>query len=332
MADVVLHIGLHKTGTTTLQDSFAANADLLARHGIHYPRLAKATGHHWLACDWNPHLPAAYRIEGGGMAALQALARDHAAGDGTLVLSSEELSRADPAFRPDMDAIRAALAPFARIRVVCTLRAQWRFLQSVWLEMAKHAAPSISPLELIRKAIAGPQAHGLWMDPNALYDHLLESFTAEEIVFLDHGTVQAEPEGILGAMLRLLDGPAPDTMTQEPSNVSGEPLALWLAAAIATPAPAPPDLHAATLAALHEQFGPKVRSTLFTVAEREAVTRAFAPLNAAFAERLASLQPGFAITGEQPPAGLIHREQAGGDIWRRCARRMFHQAHRPTAT
>lgn len=34
---LVLHVGTHKTGTTTLQKTFAANRDWLRRHGLRYP-------------------------------------------------------------------------------------------------------------------------------------------------------------------------------------------------------------------------------------------------------------------------------------------------------
>ena len=44
MARIVLHIGTHKTATTTIQNVFHRNATLLAQHGIVYPRLGTATG------------------------------------------------------------------------------------------------------------------------------------------------------------------------------------------------------------------------------------------------------------------------------------------------
>ena len=52
MARVVLHIGTHKTATTTLQDTLATNRALLAEQGIVYPSIGRATGHHTLATHW----------------------------------------------------------------------------------------------------------------------------------------------------------------------------------------------------------------------------------------------------------------------------------------
>ncbi|MGR3621469.1 hypothetical protein [Pseudophaeobacter sp.] len=47
---VHLHIGSHKTATTTLQNTLAANADLLARAGLLYPQTGRSfNGHHPLA-------------------------------------------------------------------------------------------------------------------------------------------------------------------------------------------------------------------------------------------------------------------------------------------
>src|SRR5579872_2464653 len=47
----VLHIGLHKTGTSTLQEALADRVDWLARRGVHYPlERGSRGGAHKLAC------------------------------------------------------------------------------------------------------------------------------------------------------------------------------------------------------------------------------------------------------------------------------------------
>jgi hypothetical protein len=52
---LVLHIGVHKTGSTSVQNALAANAGLLARHGILYPKYpgapAQVTNHNRLAWE-----------------------------------------------------------------------------------------------------------------------------------------------------------------------------------------------------------------------------------------------------------------------------------------
>ena len=42
---VVFHIGTHKTGSTTLQETFTRNADVLAEHGICYPSISSYPQH-----------------------------------------------------------------------------------------------------------------------------------------------------------------------------------------------------------------------------------------------------------------------------------------------
>ena len=89
MAKVILHIGTHKTATTTIQDTFHANTDLLAAHGVIYPRYNRITGHHGLVHDWGS-LPDVYRLPGGSRATLTRLVNEYAHRDVTVVLSSEE--------------------------------------------------------------------------------------------------------------------------------------------------------------------------------------------------------------------------------------------------
>ncbi|MDB6452703.1 hypothetical protein [Falsirhodobacter sp. 20TX0035] len=335
MADLVLHIGLHKTGTTLIQDTFTRNADLLARHGLYYPRIGQANGHHGLAYDWNPYLPVHYRLPQGSPTVLAELATELAHRPGTVFLSSEELSRAEPGLQVDLASLRRWLAPFGRIRVLCTLRAQWRFLQSIWLEVAKRHAPPITPIDLVRGAISTHRARGLWADFNELYDHLLETFPPEDIVFLDHATASSGEGGLLGAVLRAV-GSEMDPALLTPvndgrSNTSPEPLASWAAATIAAPYPAPATLVTSTTVAFQEQFSAEARSTLFTAAELDAVKRHFAPSNARLAERLAPHQPGFAVTGQEAEEELVFRDRIDAWFWLRCNRHAFYASLKPAA-
>ena len=49
---IYLHIGLHKTGTSTIQRFAAGNVDLLARYGVLYPQIGRqAEAHHQLMKD-----------------------------------------------------------------------------------------------------------------------------------------------------------------------------------------------------------------------------------------------------------------------------------------
>ncbi len=50
---LILHIGIHKTGTTAIQQFLSANRELLGAQGIFYPQLK---------CEWNNHNPLAWHL------------------------------------------------------------------------------------------------------------------------------------------------------------------------------------------------------------------------------------------------------------------------------
>ncbi len=84
----VFHIGLHKTGTTTLQMLMARNADALAERDIHYPSLDSSPAHHVLESYLPEELATQAWRE---VRDLRPLARQ-----GTVVLSSETFWGANP--------------------------------------------------------------------------------------------------------------------------------------------------------------------------------------------------------------------------------------------
>lgn len=329
MARLVLHIGTHKTATTTIQDMFAHNADLLAQHGLIYPRLGRFSGHHGLVMDWN-RLHPAYALPGGSRAALQSLVAAHAGAEGTVFLSSEEFSRGRPGGRVDFAELRALLAPFDEIAVICVLREQWQFIQSVYLEIAKSKPPP-KPPALVETAIAESHVDGLWTDYNLLYDHLLTAFAPEEITFLDFAAMRAHPGGVVGAMLETL-GTGLAAGALEPvngglSNPSPPALPAWAAALIAEPKVAPPWLVAAAVEAFRIEFGLEAASCLFSRAEYRQLDAHFAAANARLAARHAAVQPGFAIgrtpLPEEADTRLVFRNAIGGKFWHRCTRTLF---------
>jgi hypothetical protein len=100
----IFHIGLPKTGTTTLQNSLHAAREALAAHGILYPSLEQFghLNHHPLILSVLPpeKLPRQFRFKGAGererlaAAAVESVEREiKAANMGQLLLSSEYFSR-----------------------------------------------------------------------------------------------------------------------------------------------------------------------------------------------------------------------------------------------
>src|SRR5580692_1458836 len=107
MRTALLHCGLHKTGTTALQNALRDHAAALPMAGYFVPRSgridAMGGGHHALA--WR--LTGDHRLGGGDE--LPALERELATGSGNPILSSEdfETALAQPAlFAPLLKVLR----------------------------------------------------------------------------------------------------------------------------------------------------------------------------------------------------------------------------------
>jgi len=326
MARLVLHIGTHKTGTTTIQDTFHANRDLLAQHGVIYPALGKHSGHHGLLTDWIA-LPLAYDLPDGGIGTLRALAARYVDSDVTLLLSSEEFSRGGGAGgRVDMAALAGIFGGFESIKVVCFLREQWQFLQSVYLEVARSRSPPRPPV-LIEQAFETGMVDGLWCDYLALYNHLLTGFSPDMIHLIDYITARKKKGGVLEAMLSSLDIPLKSEalvqVNNGTSNVSPRPLPVWAALAIAGGNPATKELFPAVQTAFNLEYGLNTASSLFTREELVRIGAHFARSNRRLTKRHATVQPEFELTHQPPVKGTIFRDDIDADFWVRAARRIF---------
>lgn len=331
MAKVIFHMGTHKTATTTLQDSFHRNHRMLAAHGVIYPAFARHTGHHGLLMDWIA-LEEAYRLPDGGIGTLRNLARRYVDSDQTLLLSSEEFSRAGgPGGQVDMTALRGIFEGYDEIEVIVCLRPQWQFLQSAYLQIARDRRPP-SPPELVAEAITTGQVDGLWCDYTALYERLCDSFDPAQIRLLDFETARAHEGGIIGAMLEMIGCPLScadlGQGAQTRSNVSPHPLPVWAGHAIW-----PQGVAAAGSAGVHLlevlgrtfdlEYGAGRPGCIFTRSELARLNTHFGPRNADLAARVCGVQPGFALTSAPPATNMLYREDVNAALWVRAARRIF---------
>lgn len=159
-ADLLLHIGTEKTGTTSIQHFMAANRSLLRKQGVLYPRSPGETNHFGI-----PSL-AQDRNKGElwknlGIADLED--RDRYARDlaqrltaelaeepyETAIISSEHCSSRLMSDR-EVETLRAFLAPFFRsVRILVYLRRQDDFAVSTYSTGVKSGRTN--PLELPRK-------------------------------------------------------------------------------------------------------------------------------------------------------------------------------------
>lgn len=321
MSRIILHVGTHKTATTTVQDSMALNRALLARRGVFFPAIGPSAGHHALVTRWIT-LPERYRDSRPALESWRAIADRHAGGTDTVFLSSEEFSRNQPA-RVDMGELAGLLAGFSRRTIVCTLRNQLAYLQSIYGQITRESrGPTVEAF--LDTALRTNHATGVMLDYGALYDRLLAGFAADEIVFVAYEAAVRDPRGVVAHLLdrvglpEAAEGLAP---LAGDSNVSAEPLAAWAANQIEAPAPA--RLVAQARGAFADAFGETARSTIYSRPEVAAVVAHFAPLNAAFEARYRRLDPDFALAPLALADDLVHRGQLTRTaFWIALARRL----------
>ncbi|WP_371060846.1 hypothetical protein [Rhodosalinus sp. 5P4] len=321
MARVVLHIGTHKTASTTIQDTFAANAALLARHRLIYPVLGAVSGHHGFVCDWISLNPV-YQLPGGSGEALRKLTRKYATTESTVFLSSEEFSRCGEG-DVDLAEIRDILSDFETIEVICVLREQWQFLQSVYLELSKKQQPPGAP-HIVSKSIETGVIGGLFVDYNLLIDRLERVFLPEEITLLDYNRSKTSEGGIISILLRVLGIEiAQDEMklvNGGQSNVSPMPLASWLANVLAQPKVAPPWLVHRCASLIKSSHGEDIATCVFSRPEFDMLRAHFDPLNEKLTRRRQPLQPDFRITSSAPLEPAVFRGGLEAGFWPKAAR------------
>ncbi|MCX7288627.1 MAG: hypothetical protein NTW20_14015 [Rhodobacterales bacterium] len=132
---LILHIGTHKTASTTLQAAMTDARDSLRACGILYPRTDRAP-----MAKQRKHAFLSSVLHQGGEAVaplLQSLREEaEQAGAQTLLMSEEGLS--DPEICPRPEAF-VALAGAFDVTTVCFLRRQDGFAESLWNQRCKNA-------------------------------------------------------------------------------------------------------------------------------------------------------------------------------------------------
>lgn len=324
MSKVVLHIGTHKTASTTVQDMFWTNSDLLAEQGVIYPRFNQHTGHHGLVLNWEGR-PKVYELAEGSLGMLKRLSDEHGDSDRTVFLSSEEFSR-DRSLT-ELGKIREALGAFDEIEVICVLRTQWQFLQSVYLEVSKKRIPPRPP-ELVLPMTKNPSFEGLWVDYNRILDRLEEVFEPEQITFMDFESCRRSEGGIIGALLRHLkvdlDPAQLETVNEGASNVSPLSLASWASNILSEPYAAPDWMVEMASEAMKLEFGETTKPCLFTREEFRALKDHFDGRNEVLRQRRLAVQPDFAVTPATAQGLTLFRNEVTSAFWVRMGRRMAH--------
>jgi len=121
-----IHVGPHKTGTTTIQRGLLANRSRLKEMGYDFPNVVfNFGGHHNLVSDLK-NLER-YQTWLGGLKELT----EHAVNtDGHMIISSEEFDRI--VTPPPLEKLKKALGGIFDIHIIGYLRPQEELLQSLW--------------------------------------------------------------------------------------------------------------------------------------------------------------------------------------------------------
>lgn len=315
MSRIILHAGTHKTATSTIQRSLGDGRALAARHGLVYPDLRN--GHHGLCLDWIA-LPEIYRYPEGSRAAWEGIVARHAGGDRTVLVSSEELSRGTRSMKVDFAQLRGWLKPFDEVEIVCFLREQVSLIQSVFLEIARKW-PNFAWGKHLRHGLNVKLGAGVHLDFGALYDDLLTGFDASEITFLPFRPGRADGHDPLGRLLHHIGHGALDAeIARHDTNVSGDPLATWLAGLIDERFVGDP----AVEARIRALYGAR-RSVMYTRSEYLETLKTFAPLNAAFLARYPDMGADDLKLADRDPEDVFYRNEFGPGFAARLARTMM---------
>ena len=321
MSKIIIHIGTHKTATTSIQDTLFHNRDLLANNNIIIPKIGKSRGHHSLVTAWIDMKPYFHLAKGPDLA-WDELVENYANKDKTVFLSSEEFSRMKPVC-VDMRQLRERVRKFDEVEIVCVLRNQINFTQSVYMEISKNVNRHDVP-KFITKTLEQKVVEGLWLDYNGLYDHIRKGFSADEIRLISFESAIKTEGGIVGQFLKILETDLKMTdlepFEQSLSNVSPEPLALWAANIANAPRALSPKLLRAACCALERELGENTKTTLLSRNEAVKYSKTFEPLNRNLENKVLSVQPDFRMAPVSVGDGVIHRGDISGTFWMKFVR------------
>ncbi|MEN6441506.1 MAG: hypothetical protein ABFD97_23320 [Syntrophobacter sp.] len=136
MGKIFVHCGLHKTGSTALQDVFGTRADELRKAGFFFPRTgvpADLSGQHNIA--WQI---AKDRRFGQSTGDLDALAAEIDGYEGNIILSSEDFESSLAHTDRLLPLLQLARSAGRSIVFIVYFRNQNSYLESLYQEMLKH--------------------------------------------------------------------------------------------------------------------------------------------------------------------------------------------------
>lgn len=131
--EIILHCGIHKTGSSYLQHVFSTNSSVLQRYSIHYPNFFTRNGE---AHRGNHSIIAPSYSPGADIEAHFGAFIDLSSNCETLLISGEEFSR--EAYARNILPGLLAAAGKARVRFLFYMRRPDHLIESVYAESVKH--------------------------------------------------------------------------------------------------------------------------------------------------------------------------------------------------
>jgi hypothetical protein len=324
MSKIIIHIGTHKTATTSIQGMMFHNRALLAKKNIIIPVIGKSCGHHSLVTEWINMKPD-FQLPNGPDAAWNSLVKKYAHKDVTVFISSEEFSRIQPKC-VNMRQLRERVRAFDKVEIVCVLRNQINFVQSVYMEISKNRNMH-GMHNFIINALGEKMTEGLWLDYNKLYSHIRTGFKAEQIRLVSFENAIKTEAGIIGYFLKILEADLTveslRSFQKSASNISPQPLALWAANVVTAPKRMTPKLLKLAYDALKIEFGENIKTTLFTTNEIEQYSKKFELLNRNLEERISLKQPDFCMAPVFIDTEYIHRDMVSDTFWVKYIREIY---------
>ncbi|MFD3191525.1 hypothetical protein ACFMPD_14780 [Sedimentitalea sp. HM32M-2] len=222
---VVLHIGLHKTGTSSIQATLKHNHGLLRRRGLLFPGFLPVNQSQFFINAFSDRAATyhANRRQGLGPVEIRQQARQHLRrlgevlgrfDGGTVVLSAEDACTFQPPevarVRARLDGLGADLPGGLAYRVLLYTRDPVAFVSSAMQENVKGNGMRLED----SKAVHIRNAAGRY---RRIHDHWAAVFGAEAVQFRSFETACAAPGGLVADFLRTL-GVAPGGIAPQMTN------------------------------------------------------------------------------------------------------------------
>ena len=209
-----LHIGMHKTGTSALQEFFLLNEKLLDHKGVYYPHIGRSPqgngAHHYLTMPVKPLRPAQYR--GNSFERNIQILEQECVGKSTVLLSTEtfckikDLSQLEPLYN------------FAdRVKIILYLRRQDSWIVSAYSQVVKNRGFEIPIQQFINKEEKG-RREGL--NYEKLCDRWANFFGKENLIVRIYEEKQLYQQDIFADFLLLLGLPNSGEFEQPEKRVN----------------------------------------------------------------------------------------------------------------